>query len=502
MNHDDSHREPNGGAGTTEGSPLLDEPHERHERPGADSHRRRVIIVTFAMFFFLEFGAGLFIPAQTAALEQKICDAIYSNIDPLDRDCKAPDVQGQLADLQGWRTTIDCIPSLVATIPYGILSNKWGRHRVLSLAFSGITLGLAFQLMVLYFDFFPVELVLVSPMFMFLGGGPAVLTAMLYTTIADITSVSARAPIFFQLAALFILSEVASGPLAGLVLLKSVWGLLALASVFYVLATATTFLLPDTLHLSKAALNEDVDDSNDTPTANESILQGSIRQLREGGREIRSFLSGHGLVIIFMFCYVFVAVSKVVQVMLLQYATKRYNWSWSKASFLLTTRSIVSLVVLILILPAMTQLLTKRFKVSVIQRDVWIARVTGLAGVVGALLIALASTPEILILGLVTFAIHGGMTAVLRSLLSNMVEHRHLGTMNSLLGILEMLGLMAGAPALFSSLRRGFEIGGDLIGLPFLCAAAMIALSTCIVWLLPVGEKKEDDEELCNENGA
>ena len=172
------------------------------------------------------------------------------------------------------------------------------------------------------------------------------------------------------------------------------------------------------MHLSKAALNEDVDDSNDTPTANESILQGSIRQLREGGREIRSFLSGHGLVIIFMFCYVFVAVSKVVQVMLLQYATKRYNWSWSKvcqfsyipvhthadlnaqASFLLTTRSIVSLVVLILILPAMTQLLTKRFKVSVIQRDVWIARVTGLAGVLGALLIALASTPEILILGM------------------------------------------------------------------------------------------------------
>lgn len=114
MNHDDSHREPNGGAGTTEGSPLLDEPHERHERherPGADNHRRRVIIITFAMFFFLEFGAGLFIPAQTAALEQKICDAIYSNIDPLDRDCKAPDVQGELADLQGWRTTIDCIPS-------------------------------------------------------------------------------------------------------------------------------------------------------------------------------------------------------------------------------------------------------------------------------------------------------------------------------------------------------------------------------------------------------
>jgi hypothetical protein len=43
-----------------------------------------------------------------------------------------------------------------------------------------------------YFDALPVNLVLVSPMFMFLGGGPSVIAAMLYTTIADITSVDAR----------------------------------------------------------------------------------------------------------------------------------------------------------------------------------------------------------------------------------------------------------------------------------------------------------------------
>ncbi|KAI4592928.1 hypothetical protein KJ359_010180 [Pestalotiopsis sp. 9143b] len=501
MAHDDSRPVPDGGAGATEASPLLDEHTEQPAVVVADSYRRRVIIVTFAMFFFLEFGAGLYLPGQTAALEQKICDKIFPLLDPADRDCKAPAVQGELAELQGWRTMLDCIPSLLATIPYGILSNKWGRHRVLSLAFSGITLGLAFQVMVLYVEALPVKLVLLSPMFMFLGGGPAVITAMLYTTIADITSVSARAPIFFQLAALFILSEVGSGPLAGLVLLKSLWGLIFLASAFYVLATATTFLLPDTLHISKAA-DADFDNAEESNDATQSIIQGSIHQVREGVREIRSFISGHGLVVVFMFCYVFVAVSKIVQVMLLQYATKRYEWSWSKASILLTVRSVASLVVLVLILPALTQLLTTRFKVSVIRRDAWIARLTGLAGVIGALLIALAATSEILILGLITFAIHGGMTPVLRSLLSNMVEPRYLGTMNSLLGILEMIGLMVGAPALFASFRRGFEIGGDLIGLPFICAAAMIALSTCIVWLLPVGRKNDNTSNVCDDQVA
>lgn len=94
------------------------------------------------------------------------------------------------------------------------------------------------------------------------------------------------------------------------------------------------------------------------------------------------------------------------------------------------------------------------------------------------------------------------MTPVLRSLLSNMVEPRYLGTMNSLLGILEMIGLMVGAPALFASFRRGFEIGGDLIGLPFICAAAMIALSTCIVWLLPVGRKNDNTSNVCDDQVA
>lgn len=115
MAHDDSRPVPDGGAGATEASPLLDEHTERPAVVVADSYRRRVIIVTFAMFFFLEFGAGLYLPGQTAALEQKICDKIFPLLDPADRDCKAPAVQGELAELQGWRTMLDCIPSTLST---------------------------------------------------------------------------------------------------------------------------------------------------------------------------------------------------------------------------------------------------------------------------------------------------------------------------------------------------------------------------------------------------
>src|SRR6187399_3735058 len=90
--------------------------------------------------------------------------------------------------------------------------------------------------------------------------------------------------------------------------------------------------------------------------------------------------------------------------------------------------------------------------------------------------------------GLIILAFNNGMAAVIRSLLSGMVEPHYLGTLNSLIGVLEMVGLMAAAPTLFQSLRYGLELGGAWIGLPFFCAAGMISLSSAIVWFLPIRE--------------
>lgn len=103
------------------------------------------------------------------------------------------------------------------------------------------------------------------------------------------------------------------------------------------LATLTTFLLPDTLSISKASephhqgSDGQVDEA---ATTGMSTMQQSIHRAREGLQQIRSFLKGHARVIVMMFSYVFVALSKVVQLMLLQYTTKRYHWSWSKVRIL------------------------------------------------------------------------------------------------------------------------------------------------------------------------
>lgn len=85
-------------------------------------------------------------------------------------------------------------------------------------------------------------------------------------------------------------------------------------------------------------------------------------------------------------------------------------------------------------------------------------------------------------------SLSGGMSSVLCSLLNSLAEPRHLGRLNAVVGIMEMASLLIAAPTLSQSLRVGLEMGGAWVGPPFLCAAAIMAVSTVVVWIVRVDE--------------
>lgn len=112
----------------------------------------RVVVLSCLFIFLLEFGAGLQIPSTIALLERRICHDIQPGLPwpPLadDPTCKTLEVQGRLASLRGFQATLDVIPGLLTTIPYGALSDRWGRKPILLLATLGYTLSVAFQILV------------------------------------------------------------------------------------------------------------------------------------------------------------------------------------------------------------------------------------------------------------------------------------------------------------------------------------------------------------------
>jgi hypothetical protein len=82
----------------------------------------------------------------------------------------------------------------------------------------------------------------------------------------------------------------------------------------------------------------------------------------------------------------------------LNYVSKRYGWRISQASFWLTYRNVVNLVLLSTILPGVSELLLKRgFNAG--KKDLWISRASIVCLALGAFVIGLAPTLTIMVTG-------------------------------------------------------------------------------------------------------
>lgn len=150
-----------------------------------------------------------------------------------------------------------------------------------------------------------------------------------------------RTPVLFRFYSVFLVAELVSNPLGGFLVSKGPWLTLFTGNVFMVLVTASLFILPETLsvrqwHDKRAGkaprsrltpLGGDDDDG-------EVLKKGSMRAALDDARaqlvEVWDFLIGNRRIVVLMLPLIFVTLGKYIQEMLLQYATKRFGWSWSK----------------------------------------------------------------------------------------------------------------------------------------------------------------------------
>ncbi|KAH9889144.1 major facilitator superfamily domain-containing protein [Xylariomycetidae sp. FL2044] len=463
---------------------------------GAKSWRWDIVIICSAMVFLTLVGQNTMGPAKAKIMEENICRELHPDIDIAadaaldDSVCRGPEVQGKIAMLNGWTLAIECIPGLLLAIPYGAAADRFGRKPILRLAYLGFILTLVWIIMVLALpNVLPIDLYLLNPIFLFIGGG--LIEPVFYTIGADIVPASKMSVVYLQLGAVFHAGELVGAQAGGYLTDRDPWTAMLLGFGVSVLGAMGVFILPETLHLrgvEGSQKGHPLRNTGHDPTAKielkgKGALGEGMALMKDQIREAVSFLRGNSHLMFLLLALVFSIAGRYIQNLLMQYAAERYGMTWGKASALVSSRSVFVILWQIAVLPLASWALTAKIHLESVLKDVWLGRVAALGLVVGALLVAAATSPAMLVFSLVVLAFGFSFPYIARSILNALVEPDLRGTLNATIGLCDNVGIMLFSPILSALLKRGIELGGSWVGLPFLFAACMFTVSALIIWL-------------------
>lgn len=138
------------------------------------------------------------------------------------------------------------------------------------------------------------------------------------------------------------------------------------------------------------------------------------------------------------------------------------------------------------IVPAVNDILSSRFSLTPLQRDVRLAQGSGILMTLGILGIGLAPNVPLFAVSLVVMACGMAFFVALRCVVTHIVAPSNLGTSYTAMGWLTNMGLLILGPSQAAMYKEGLKIG--LIGLPYFCCAGAFALCTAAVLFTPLPE--------------
>jgi len=146
---------------------------------------------------------------------------------------------------------------------------------------------------------------------------------------------------------------------------------------------------------------------------------------------------------------------------------------------------------MIFVLPYVNNLLSKRYKLHALIRDLLVTRVSILFLTLGALVIGLAPNIGVFMIGLIALGLGSPFIIALRCVVTHLVPTESLGTLYTSIGLIQSLGMMAQGPVLAALFKQGLKVG--ITGMPYYFVAGTFAVSGAIVLFTPMPEDQIEE---------
>ncbi|KAJ6035795.1 MFS transporter [Penicillium herquei] len=154
----------------------------------------------------------------------------------------------------------------------------------------------------------------------------------------------------------------------------------------------------------------------------------------------------------------------LMTLMLNQYATKKFPWSWSEAGLLSSVSAGVKLLLILVILPRLSRVMLYKFALTPLSKNLIIVRSSIVFLIAGTFTIGVASHPSMLLAGLVVHALGWGYGPALRDLLALLTRDDQIGLLFTVMGILDNIGMLIAGPLMTAAFRLGLAWGVPGLG--------------------------------------
>ncbi|KAG8427866.1 hypothetical protein J3459_006274 [Metarhizium acridum] len=383
---------------------------------------------------------------------------------------------------------------IVTGIPYGFAADKYGKKPVLILCVAGMSMASLFYTAVCFWpQQFPVRLTWVSPAFMLIGGGNAVLSSVVFSALSDLVPGPYRATTFFTLGAAVLVTELVVSPVASVLMQANLWLPIFLGIILFPVCILLVLCMEETKgpsvfsdQASPGLISADSSTGQD-----EEVERGhkhsniwvrfchGLERLKEG---TVFFVAGNYRVAFLLSTLLTTTFGKTAQEMMLQFARRRFKWSWSEAGNLISYKAASTLVLLTILLPMANFFLVKKWAMRAIDKDLFLAKISSMLLTVGNLVICVSATSAFFLFGIMIWCLGSAYSLVLRSLLTQLAEPHHRAALFTTAAILENIGGISAGPVLAASFRIGLSLGDIWAGLPFLLCAILSMATLAILY--------------------